>query len=543
MALTPRLELRQSQSLVMTPQLQQAIKLLQLSNIELTEYVEDELSRNPLLEREDGEADGASEGRQEGAAEGASDDGDPTTEASTDGDGPEPEGLQTIDFEGTQDSPASDAMDMDVDYDNLWNNDSLSEGGGSDSGQLDSGQLEIGQSDGGSEGLSDTAFSEWGARGGGGFDAVETSLEQRVAGEETLRDHLIGQLNVELADQADRVIGLHLVDRLDEAGYISEDLSPVAELLGCSLERVEKTLVTLQHLDPPGVFARSLSECLALQLRELDRLDPAMQALLDNLEMLGKHDIAGLMRVCAVDQEDLIDMVAEIRALDPKPAMAFDSAVAQAITPDVIMRPLPSGGWSIDLNTEALPRLIVNNRYHAQVSASARKKEDRHYIDECFQSANWLVKSLHQRATTILKVSTEIVRQQDGFFAHGVQALRPLVLKDIADAIEMHESTVSRVTSNKYIASPRGIFELKYFFTPAIASSSGGASHSAESVRHRIRALIDAEPPKGVLSDDKLVEILTAEGMDIARRTVAKYRESMGIPSSVQRRRRKSSGL
>jgi len=306
---------------------------------------------------------------------------------------------------------------------------------------------------------------------------------------------------------------------------------------------VEKTLLTLQYLDPPGVFARSLSECLALQLRELDRLDPAMQALLDNLELLGKRDLAGLLRVCGVDQEDLIEMVAEIRALDPKPALAFDNAVAQPITPDVIMRAVPGGGWAIDLNTEALPRLIVNNRYHARISKTARKKEDRHYIDECFQSANWLVKSLHQRATTILKVSTEIVRQQDGFFAHGVQSLRPLILKDIADAIEMHESTVSRVTSNKYISSPRGIFELKYFFTPSIASSSGGAAHSAESVRQRIKALINDESPKAVLSDDKIVEKLIAEGMDIARRTVAKYRESLGIPSSVQRRRRKSSGL
>ncbi|MBL6929320.1 MAG: RNA polymerase factor sigma-54 [Rhodospirillales bacterium] len=520
MALTPRLELRQSQSLVMTPQLQQAIKLLQLSNIELTAYVEDELSRNPMLESEDGQAEDASDGAPEEASEGETD------------------ALQSIDFEGTQDMPSSESMDMDVDYDNLWNNDSESDAGQSDTGQSDTSSLGAEH-----EGLSDTAFAEWGARGGGGFDPFEASIDQRVAGEETLRDHLIGQLNVELADQADRVIGSHLVDRLDEAGYIDGDLSSIADLLGCSVERVEKTLLALQHLDPPGVFARSLAECLALQLRERNRLDPAMQALLDNLELLGKHDMAGMMRVCGVDQEDLIEMVAEVRALDPKPAMAFDNAVAQPITPDVIMRPLPGGGWSIDLNTAALPRLIVNNRYHARVSKTARNKEDRHYIDECFQSANWLVKSLHQRATTILKVSTEIVRQQDGFFVHGVQALRPLVLKDIADAIEMHESTVSRVTSNKYIASPRGIFELKYFFTPAIASSMGGAAHSAEAVRHRIRALIDVEPPKGVLSDDKIVEILTAEGMDIARRTVAKYRESMGIPSSVQRRRRKSSGL
>jgi len=267
-----------------------------------------------------------------------------------------------------------------------------------------------------------------------------------------------------------------------------------------------------------------------------------MQALLGHLDLLARRDLAGLMRICGVDREDLVEMVAELRALNPKPALAFDTAVAPPVTPDILMRPQPNGGWSVELNAETLPRLIVNNRYHAVVSRAARTKEERHYIDECFQSANWLVKSLHQRATTILKVAAEIVRQQDGFFVHGVQALRPLVLRDIAEAIDMHESTVSRVTSNKFIASPRGIYELKYFFTASIASSSGGQAHSAEAVRCRIRDLIAAEPPDAILSDDTLVDMLGREGIDVARRTVAKYRESLGIPSSVQRRRVKASG-
>lgn len=236
-------------------------------------------------------------------------------------------------------------------------------------------------------------------------------------------------------------------------------------------------------------------------------------------------------------------MVTEIRTLNPKPALAFDDTVAQPVTPDVIMRAQPGGGWLVELNSETLPRVLVNNHYYAQVSRSLRNREEKQYVNECLHSANWLVKSLHQRATTILRVATEIVRQQQAFFTSGVQSLRPLILRDIADAIGMHESTVSRVTSNKFVATPRGIFELKYFFTHAIGSANGGDLHSAESVRHRLKSLIDAEEPHAVLSDDALAEILQKEGIDIARRTVAKYREAMRIPSSVQRRRQKSDAL
>jgi len=295
----------------------------------------------------------------------------------------------------------------------------------------------------------------------------------------------------------------------------------------------------LQRFDPAGLFARSLSECLALQLRERNRLDPAMQALLDNLELLARRDLPQLLRICGVDSEDLTQMISEIRALDPKPAMAFDHSVAPPVTPDVLMRATVGGGWLVELNNDTLPRVLVNTRYYAKVSGASRSKEDKTYLTERFQSANWLVKSLHQRATTILKVATEIVRQQDAFFHRGIQYLRPLVLKDIALEISMHESTVSRVTANKFIATPRGIFELKYFFTQALGGSDGGESHSAESVRHRIKTLIDQEAATDILSDDKIVEILKVEGVDIARRTVAKYREAMHIPSSVQRRRDK----
>ena len=495
MALTPRLELRQSQSLVMTPQLQQAIKLLQFSNLELAEYVEQELEKNPMLERDEEDHRDRDDGPSESA--------DPPPSAD------ETESLESIDFDAIQPAEIEDDA-RDVDYDNLY-------------------------SDGG---LVAPQFADAGL-GGGGFDTLAPDLEETLSQKASLRDHLNGQLTMELDDPVDRLIGLHLIDMLDEAGYISGELETVAEILDCTVDRVEATLAKVQQFDPPGIFARSLSECLSLQLADKDRLDPCMKAFLDNLELLGKRDIKGLAKACGVDAEDVADMIDEIKALDPKPALAFDHSIAQPITPDVLMRPAPGGGWIIELNTDSLPKVLVNNHYYAHVSSQTRSKKEKQYITEQFQSANWLVKSLHQRATTILKVASELVQQQSAFFAKGVQHLIPLVLRDIAEAIEMHESTVSRVTSNKYMATPRGIYELKYFFTPAIAATGGGVL-SAESVRHRIKALIDEEEPKKILSDDKIVENLKSEGIEIARRTVAKYRESMRIPSSVQRRRDKS---
>ena len=495
MALTPRLELRQSQSLVMTPQLQQAIKLLQFSNLELAEYVEQELEKNPMLERDEEDHRDRDDGPSESAAPSPSAD--------------ETESLESIDFDAIQPAEIEDDA-RDVDYDNLC-------------------------SDGG---LVAPQFADAGL-GSGGFDTLTPDLEETLSQKASLRDHLNGQLTMELDDPVDRLIGLHLIDMLDKAGYISSKLETVAEILDCTVDRVEATLAKVQQFDPPGIFARSLSECLSLQLADKDRLDPCMKAFLDNLELLGKRDIKGLAKACGADAEDVADMIDEIKALDPKPALAFDHSIAQPITPDVLMRPAPGGGWIIELNTDSLPKVLVNNHYYAHVSSQTRSKKEKQYITEQFQSANWLVKSLHQRATTILKVASELVQQQSAFFAKGVQHLIPLVLRDIAEAIEMHESTVSRVTSNKYMATPRGIYELKYFFTPAIAATGGGVL-SAESVRHRIKALIDEEEPKKILSDDKIVENLKSEGIEIARRTVAKYRESMRIPSSVQRRRDKS---
>ena len=342
-----------------------------------------------------------------------------------------------------------------------------------------------------------------------------------------------------MKEPAERLIGQYLIDMVDDAGYLPADLSALPEKLGAPQELIDRVLTSLQSLDPPGVFARSLQECLALQLKEQNRFDPVIAAFLANLHLLASHNFPALKKAVGVEMDELMEIVAEIKRLNPKPGLKYGSVQMQPVVPDVLVRQAPDGSWIIELNSDTLPRVLVNRNYLTCVPKGGGSAEDRNYLLECLQTANWLVKSLDQRARTILRVAEEIVRQQDGFFTHGVQHLRPLNLRTVADAISMHESTVSRVTSNKYIATPRGIFELKYFFTSAIASNEDGEAHSSEAVRHRIKQMIDGETPATVLSDDKIVEKLKTDGIDIARRTVAKYREAMRIPSSVQRRRDK----
>lgn len=505
MALGPRLDLRQTQSLVMTPQLQQAIKLLQLSSLELSTYVDQQVEQNPFLETGDGSAAAEPGEVPEPPVAEALDGGDPRALDRALGDDPP--------------SYADAGLDSDF-YGNVFDHDGGSGGGNGAGG----------------DGLTAAA---WQSGKGGSFDDHAGSFEDLLAGSTSLREMLNGQLSVDVTDPVERLIGHYLIDLLDDAGYISGDLSAAADSLGCSLAQVEITLAKLQTFEPAGIFARSLAECLSLQLADRGRLDEPMRTLLANLDLLARRDWTQLTRVCGVGHEELSRMVAEIRTLSPKPALAFDQTISQPVVPDVIMRPQPKGGWVVELNSETLPKVLVNNHYYVKLSRTARSKEDKQYIAECMQSANWLVKSLHQRATTILKVAAEIVRQQEGFFINGVHGLRPLILRDIAEAISMHESTVSRVTSNKFMSTPRGIFELKYFFTHAVGGTRGGDIHSAESVRHHIKAMIEAETADDVLSDEGLAAILQKEGIDIARRTVAKYREAMGIPSSVQRRREK----
>ena len=496
MALGPRLELRQGQGLVITPQLQQAIKLLQLSNLELEAFVDAELERNPLLQRD--ESDHEPDERAEAAPES---------------------------FAADQVSDGAAVADLDARHDDLY-------------GDAAPGERATG--DGATAGGADAGGSvDWSRAGrGGSFDDGDGEREGAGGRELSLSEHLQDQLAVAGLTDSERAVALVLIDAVDDGGYLRADTAEVAERLGCAPEVVDRVLGRLQGFEPTGVFARDVAECLALQLKEKDRFDPAMQRLIANLELLARRDLPALRRVCEVDDEDLREMIAEVRALTPRPGAAFGGEPAGVVIPEVSVREGPGGLWHVELNSDTLPKLLVDHRYHARVSAGVRGDSEKTFVSDCLSSANWLLKSLDQRAKTILKVASEIVRQQDGFLVFGVEHLRPLNLKTVADAIGMHESTVSRVTSNKYISTPRGVFEMKFFFTSSIASSDGGEAHSAESVRHKIRQLVEGERgERDVLSDDVIVDKLKTVGVDIARRTVAKYREAMRIPSSVERKR------
>lgn len=512
MALTTKLLLRQGQSLVMTPQLLQAIKLLQFSNVELAAFIEEELERNPLLER----------------AEDA-----PDLEAPPEADtGSYTETSANGDFDDTGEAD--------------WNSASLATDRGSLEASLGTELSNVFGDDCAptsaepamtADGLALSLHAWSGALASGGNGGEATSLEAYVAAELSLREHLAAQLSLATKNSVDRVIGQAIVDSIDDTGYLTDSLAEIAARLGAPPERAERLLGLIQTFEPLGVGARNLAECLSIQLREMDRFDPAMEALVGRLDLVARCDYAALRKLCGVSAEDIADMISEIKRLDPKPGRAFGGAAVQAIVADVIIRALPDGSWHVELNPEVLPRVLVNQVYATRVARARANDVDRSFLSNCLQSANWLTKSLEQRARTILKVASEIVRQQDAFFANGVEYLRPLNLKAIADAIGMHESTVSRVTSNKYISTPRGLFELKYFFTASIASHSGGDAHSAEAVRFRIRQMIEQESESDILSDDAIVTRLKQSNIEIARRTVAKYRESLRIPSSVERRR------
>ena len=485
MALGPRLDLRQSQQLVMTPQLQQAIKLLALSNLEIEGFIAEELERNPLLETA------------------GDDEGGP-------GDLPPPAPDEPRDAE----PPSADQLlagndgdreaQLDIDYETL-----------SDDGPADRGP---------SSGLDMANLS------GGGEADIESLAEDDVS----LHDHLFAQAHSSLSGEV-LLLAEQLLERIDEAGYLRADLLRLSHQLGVPLGKLEEALEKIQTFDPSGVGARDLAECLAIQAREADRYDPCMAKLIAHLDLVARGEFSRLRQLCRIDDEDLIDMIAELRSYDPKPGCRFGGDPVQAAIPDIFIAPRGQD-WSVELNAATLPRLIVNRGYYLEIGGGAARK-DKAWLDECLANANWLVRALDQRARTILKVASELVKRQDGFFRKGVAHLRPLTLREIAEAIDMHESTVSRATSNKYLACDRGLFELKFFFTSAVGGSEDHEAASSEAVKHAIRRLIDHEDK--ILSDDKLVSLLKQQGFDVARRTVAKYREVLGIGSSVERRRRK----
>eukprot|EP00913_Durusdinium_trenchii_P026988 g25323.t1 len=502
MGLTASLSLRQSQSLVMTPQLMQSIQLLQMTHLELNQFIAQELEKNPLLEIAPADGDGGAD-----LAFGADHDG---VDALADLGGGQAEMAETFEDRGLVITETF-GESLDDGFDNVFPDDRPDR-------RVDAPEL----------------LGQW--KSMPGSDAAEGyDLDDFVAGDLGLKEYVNRQIPFLLKTPADHLVARQLVDALDDAGYIEGDLAEVAQRLGTSLSHVEDVLARLQTLEPAGIFARTLGECLAIQLRQKDRLDPAMAALVGHLELLAKRDFASLRRLCGVDDQDLLDMLAEIRQLNPKPGAHFGGEIADVVSPDIVVRPASGGGWAVELNPDTLPKVLVNQSYFQKVSKACPKGgEDATFLSECMQNANWLTRSLDQRARTIMKVAVEIVRQQDGFLVHGIDHLRPLNLKTVAEAIKMHESTVSRVTSNKYMLTPRGLFELKYFFSVSIGSvEQGGDNHSAEAVRHRIKAMIAQEAPDAVLSDDDIVISLKQAGVDLARRTVAKYREAMNIPSSA----------
>lgn len=502
MSLTPRLDLRQSQSLTMTPRLQQAIRLLQMTSQELDAAVTEELEKNPFLEREGDPSESDETLLPESLSE-------------TEGREELPDLLDSVNG-GREDAPDTDET--------LFSEDSFYERGDE--------QESFDESDFSADAWSGTAARD---DEGAGFRAVDLCAGRAPS----LFEEMQTRINIAFDGERERQTALLMTERLDEAGYLPPSFS--AQEAGCSSDEFEKILKKLQQIAPSGVYARSLAECLAIQLKERDRFDPAMEALVGRLDLVAKREYKKLSAICGVDTDDVLDMCEELKRLSPRPAAAFEEGAAPAVIPDVLVRRMKNGDLSVVLNQAALPRLLVNREYAAEISAVAAKdKAARKFMNESLSSANWLIKALNQRAETILKVAAEIVERQRAFFDRGNAALAPMVLKDVAQAVAMHESTVSRVTSGKYMAAPEGVFELKYFFSQAL-ETAGGESRSARSVQSRIKELIDAEG-ENVLSDDALAVFLNKEGIEIARRTVAKYREAMGIPPSSLRKREKRAG-
>jgi RNA polymerase sigma-54 factor len=486
MAITQGLQIKQSQSMVMTPQLQQSIQILQYTTLELSTHIAQMVEENPFLDNPDTNTD-------------------------------------SIEQKQESDEPAPKLQDKESLLDNSgdkWADDTVS-----------------------SAVYEDTDLAYSGVSNFKHNDAAQyDGFEELASKDQTLREYIQDQINIDIETPNDRMIAYYLTDQLDPSGYLEMDIKQVAEQLKCKPCDITPVLEKLQTFDPAGVFATSLSQCLALQLKDRNRFDPVIEKLLSHLELIAVGDIKKLARLCKTSEEEVIEMCQEIKRLNPKPGDMFAIDAVTIQQPDVFLKKASDGAWAVEVNTQALPKVLVNQKYYAKlVTDVAGQKDQKKYITEQINSANWLVKSMDQRAQSILKVATEILLQQREFFDQGVRHLKPLILSDVAQKVELHESTISRVVNGKYMATPMGLYELKYFFSSVVGGGQGSeGGHSSTAVKHLIKDVIDQENAKKPLSDDKISQFLKIKGVDVARRTVMKYREAMHIPSSSKRKKMKT---
>jgi RNA polymerase sigma-54 factor len=478
----PTLQLRLGTSLTMTPQLQQAIQLLQLSTLDLRQEIQQALESNPMLELD--------------------------------------EEYESLDVAETQDKSEISTSETNSEIPEEY--------------PLDSDWSDLYQDHAGSLTSSGSGSS---SEDGPDFDR-NTSVE-------SLQDHLRWQLAMTDLDARERQMAESLIDAVDGAGYLSMSLDELVDglrgqgLPGLKASELEQVLLRLQQFDPTGVFARDLRECLLLQLAllpdDLPLLAQARRLVRQFLEALGNDDRKLLKRRLSLDDDELDHVIRLVRALDPRPASAWGEPASDYVIPDLLVRHTRHG-WQVELNPEALPKLRIQPEYAALIKR-ADKSADNTFLKDNLQEARWLMKSLSSRNDTLLKVGREIMARQIDFLEQGEEGMKPLILANIAEVVEMHESTISRVTTQKYIHTPRGVFELKFFFSSQVGGSGNGDAHSSTAIRARIRKLIAEEPARKPLSDSRLVDLLASDGIEVARRTVAKYREAMGIPSSSERKR------
>lgn len=470
------LQLRLSQQLAMTPQLQQAIRLLQLSTLELQQELQQALESNPLLEQID------------------------THEEIDTRETQDSETLDTADALEQKEMP--EELPLDASWDTIY-----------------------------------TAGTPSGTSG----DYIDDELPV-YQGEttQTLQDYLMWQIELTPFSDTDRAIATSIVDAVDETGYLTVPLEDILESIGdeeIDIDEVEAVLKRIQRFDPVGVAAKDLRDCLLIQLSQFDKTTPWLEEarliISDHLDLLANHDFRTLMRVTRLKEDVLKEAVNLIQSLDPRPGQSIQTGEAEYVIPDVLVRK-HNGHWTVELNSDSIPRLQINQHY-ASMCNNARNDGDSQFIRSNLQDAKWLIKSLESRNDTLLRVSRCIVEQQQAFFEQGEEYMKPMVLADIAQAVEMHESTISRVTTQKYLHSPRGIFELKYFFSSHV-NTEGGGEASSTAIRALVKKLIAAENPAKPLSDSKLTSLLSEQGIMVARRTVAKYRESLSIPPSNQRK-------